>query len=114
MISQKDMQALTFYVRDGLTMNTASRELFEKALPGKPALVDAIVTAFQIPGIASGWSTVLLLTEPGNSWWSDTGFETQHITLIWMTCTRQQSIWIMEHHISVHAGAQMSAIAVYG
>lgn len=39
MISQKDMQALTFYVRDGLTMNTASRELFEKALPGKPALV---------------------------------------------------------------------------
>ncbi len=52
--SQEDMQALTFHVRDGLTMNTASRDLFEQALPGKPALVDAIVTAFQMPGIASG------------------------------------------------------------
>ena len=52
--SQKAKQALTSYVHDGLMMNNASRELFEKALPGKPALVDAIVTAFQTPGIASG------------------------------------------------------------
>ncbi len=52
--SQEDLQSLAIHVRDGLTMNTASRDLFEKALPGKPALVDAIVTAFQMPGIASG------------------------------------------------------------
>lgn len=52
--SQTDLQPLAIYARDGLTMNTASRELFDKALPGKPALVDAIVTAFQMPGIASG------------------------------------------------------------
>ncbi len=49
--SQTDLQSLAIYERDGLTMNTA---LFDKALPGKPALVDAIVTAFQMPGIASG------------------------------------------------------------
>lgn len=52
--SQKEMQALASYVRDGLTMGTAARGLFEKALPGKPALVDAIVTAFQMPGTAFG------------------------------------------------------------
>lgn len=45
--SQTDLQSLAIYERDGLTMNTA---LFDKALPGKPALVDAIVTAFQMPG----------------------------------------------------------------
>ncbi|KAL0053200.1 hypothetical protein WJX82_002316 [Trebouxia sp. C0006] len=44
---QTDLQSLAIYERDGLTMNTA---LFDKALPGKPALVDAIVTAFQMPG----------------------------------------------------------------
>ena len=48
--SQEEKQALTFCVHDGLTMSTASRELFEKALPGKPALVDALVTAFQTSG----------------------------------------------------------------
>ena len=52
--SQKEMQALTSHVRDGLTMKTAPRELLEKALPGKPALVDTIVTAFQMPGTAFG------------------------------------------------------------
>ena len=52
--SQKEMQALASYAHDGLTMKTAARELLEKALPGKPALVDAIVTAFQMPGTASG------------------------------------------------------------
>lgn len=51
--SQQDMQALTFHVHNGLTMHTASQELFEKALPGKPALVDAIVAAIQMPGIVS-------------------------------------------------------------
>ena len=49
--SQMDLQSLAIYVRDGLTMNTA---LFDKALTGKPALVDAILTAFQMPGTASG------------------------------------------------------------
>ena len=44
------MQALNSYVRD----ETAARVLLEKALPGKPALVDAMVTAFQMPGTASG------------------------------------------------------------
>ena len=40
--SQEDLQSLAIYVRDGPTMNTASRELFDKALPGKLALVDAM------------------------------------------------------------------------
>lgn len=57
--SQREKQALASCVL------TASRELFEKALPGKPALVGAIVKAFRI---ASGRFTVLLLAEPGNSW----------------------------------------------
>ncbi len=37
--SPKDLQSLAIHVHDGLTMTTASRVLFEKALPGKPALV---------------------------------------------------------------------------
>ncbi len=40
--SQEDLQSLAIYVRDGPTMNTASRELADKALPGKLALVDAM------------------------------------------------------------------------
>lgn len=51
--SQKELKALTSCVRDGLTTKTAPRESLEEALPGKPALVDAIVTAFQMPGTAS-------------------------------------------------------------
>lgn len=47
------MQALTSCVHDGLTTKPAARESLEKALPGKPALVDAIMTAFQMSGTAS-------------------------------------------------------------
>ena len=57
--SQREKQALASCVL------TAFRVLFEKALPGKPALVGPIVKAFRI---ASGRFTVLLLAEPGNPW----------------------------------------------
>lgn len=52
--SQKEMQALASCVRDGLTLKNTPRKSLEEALPGKPALVDAIMTAFQTPGTASG------------------------------------------------------------
>ena len=50
--THKELKALTSCVRDELTMKSAPRESLEQALPDKPALVDAIVTASQMPGTA--------------------------------------------------------------
>ncbi len=58
---KEDLQALSLCVRGDVTLKTASREMLETAMPGKHALVDAIVRAFQGDDLCAEVLACLLL-----------------------------------------------------